>query len=92
MSGLTLGLLSLDTVELEVLKRSGSTQEQAAAKRIIPVVKNAHFLLVTLLLCNAAAMEALPIVLDKLVHELVAIIISVTAVLFFGERGRVGPG
>ena len=39
MSGLTLGLLSMDTVELEVLKRSGSSQEQAAAKRIIPVVK-----------------------------------------------------
>ena len=48
-------------------------------------MKNAHYLLVTLLLCNAAAMEALPIVLDKLVHEVVAILISVTAVLFFGE-------
>ena len=85
MSGLTLGLLSLDIVELEVLKRSGSDQEKRCAQQIIPIVKNAHYLLVTLLLCNAAAMEALPIVLDKLVHEVVAIILSITAVLFFGE-------
>ena len=32
MSGLTLGLLSLDIVDLEVLKRSGSEQEQCCAK------------------------------------------------------------
>ena len=39
-------------------------------QQIIPIVKNTHFLLVTLLLCNAAAMETLPIVLDKLVRRL----------------------
>ena len=31
MSGLTLGLLSLDLVELEVLQRSGSPKEQQQA-------------------------------------------------------------
>ena len=31
MSGLTLGLLSMDIVDLEVLKRSGSAQEQRHA-------------------------------------------------------------
>ncbi len=40
---------------------------------------------VTLLLCNAIAMEALPIFLDKLMQEWVAILVSVTAVLFAGE-------
>jgi metal transporter CNNM len=42
-------------------------------------------LLVTLLLSNAFAMEALPIYLDAIVPSFWAIIISVTAVLFFGE-------
>lgn len=42
-------------------------------------------MLVTLLLCNALAMEALPIFLDRVVKPLYAIIISVTAVLIFGE-------
>jgi metal transporter CNNM len=40
---------------------------------------------VTLLLANAFAMEALPIYLDAIVPSFWAIIISVTAVLFFGE-------
>ena len=40
----------------------------------------------TLLLSNAAAMEALPIFLDKICPSpLVAILLSVTLVLFFGE-------
>jgi len=43
-------------------------------------------MLVTLLLCNAAAVEALPICLDRLVPaSWMAIVISVTGVLAFGE-------
>lgn len=57
VSGLTLGLMSLDAVEMEVLKRSGTEFEKRAAARIIPVIANEHFLLVTLLLCNALATE-----------------------------------
>ncbi|PWA66547.1 hypothetical protein CTI12_AA323490 [Artemisia annua] len=52
---------------------------------IFPVVQKQHQLLVTLLLCNAAAMEALPIYLDKIFNQVVAIVLSVTFVLFFGE-------
>ncbi len=37
MSGLTLGLMSLDTVQLEVLKRTGSPVEKEQAARIMPV-------------------------------------------------------
>lgn len=85
MSGLTLGLMSLDAVDLEVLKRSGTPTEQRYAAAIMPIVKNQHFLLVTLLLCNAVAMEALPLFLDKLTDPYTAIIVSVTAVLLFGE-------
>lgn len=85
MSGLTLGLMSMDLVELEVLKRSGTAVEQTYAAAIYPIVSNQHFLLVTLLLCNACAMEALPLFLDRLADPVSAILISVTAVLVFGE-------
>ncbi|MED6132376.1 DUF21 domain-containing protein [Stylosanthes scabra] len=85
MSGLTLGLMSLGLVDLEILQRSGSPSEKKQAAIILPVVQKQHQLLVTLLLCNAAAMEALPIYLDKLFNQFVAIILSVTFVLFFGE-------
>ncbi|KAG2260437.1 hypothetical protein Bca52824_079731 [Brassica carinata] len=85
MSGLTLGLMSLGLVELEILQQSGSSSEKKQAAAILPVVKKQHQLLVTLLLCNAAAMEALPICLDKIFHPFVAVLLSVTFVLAFGE-------
>ena len=53
--------------------------------RLPQVLKRPHWLLVTLLLVNAAAMEALPIFLDRLLSPTMAIVLSVTAVLFFGE-------
>ncbi|CAL9092817.1 unnamed protein product [Musa acuminata var. zebrina] len=85
MSGLTLGLMSLGLVELEILQRSGTPAEKKQAATILPVVQKQHQLLVTLLLCNAAAMEALPLYLDKIFNPFVAIVLSVTFVLFFGE-------
>ncbi|KAG6398575.1 hypothetical protein SASPL_140042 [Salvia splendens] len=60
MSGLTLGLMSLGLVELEILQRSGTPAEKKQSAAIFPVVQKQHQLLVTLLLCNAAAMEVIP--------------------------------
>ena len=40
MSGLTLGLMSMDATQLEVLRRTGTPQEQNWASIIIPVIKN----------------------------------------------------
>ncbi|KAJ8426633.1 LOW QUALITY PROTEIN: hypothetical protein Cgig2_020569 [Carnegiea gigantea] len=85
MSGLTLGLMSLGLVELEILQRSGSSIEKKQAAAILPAVQKQHQLLVTLLLFNACAMEALPIYLDKIFHPFVAVVLSVTFVLAFGE-------
>ncbi|KAI7745998.1 hypothetical protein M8C21_026862 [Ambrosia artemisiifolia] len=85
MSGLTLGLMSLSLVDLEVLAKSGTPKDRQYAEKILPVVKRQHLLLCTLLICNAAAMEALPIFLDSLVTAWGAILISVTLILLFGE-------
>lgn len=85
MSGLTLGLMSLDLVDLEVLQKSGTPADQKYAGKILPVVKNQHLLLCTLLIGNALAMEALPIFLDSLVEAWSAILISVTLILLCGE-------
>ncbi|WOL04216.1 DUF21 domain-containing protein [Canna indica] len=85
MSGLTLGLMSLSIVDLEVLSKSGTPQDRKHAAKIMPVVKKQHLLLCTLLICNAAAMEALPIFLDSLITAWGAILVSVTLILLFGE-------
>ncbi|KAL5707200.1 DUF21 domain-containing protein [Ranunculus cassubicifolius] len=85
MSGLTLGLMSLSIVDLEVLQKSGTPKDRRHAEKILPVVRKQHLLLCTLLICNAAAMEALPIFLDGLITAWGAILISVTLILLFGE-------
>lgn len=41
-------------MDLEVIKRSGTERERWLVRRIEPVVANTHYLLATLLLCNAA--------------------------------------
>lgn len=85
MSGLTMGLLSLDKTQLEILQKVGKPKERKYASTIYPLVKRHHLLLVTLLLWNAVAVESMPIFMDKITNPIVAIVISVTAVLIFGE-------
>ena len=85
MSGLTVGYLSIDMLILEIKMESGTEQEKIYAKKIKKVINDHHWILVTLLLCNAFACEAMPILLDKLVNDMMAIVISVTVLLFVGE-------
>jgi hypothetical protein len=85
MSGLTMGLMSLDLTTLRVVAKTGDRRSRRYAAKIIPLVEKHHLLLVTLLLANASAMEALPIFLDKIVSPTISIILSVSLVLMFGE-------
>lgn len=62
-----------------------ASEQVLYASRLLPIVRKHHLLLVTLLLCNAGCMEALPLFLDNMMPDYLAIIVSVTAVLFFGE-------
>lgn len=84
MSGLTVGLASIDRLGLEIDAKASPVAKKAASK-IFPVIDKHHWMLVTLLLCNAMAVEALPLCLDRLVPSYIAIILSVTGVLAFGE-------
>ncbi|GMF21244.1 unnamed protein product [Phytophthora lilii] len=85
MAGLTMGLVSLDMLNVRILEMEGTELEKQCARKVRPVLERHHLLLVTLLIVNASANEALPIFLDKLVPEGVSIILSVTCVLLFGE-------
>jgi len=85
-AGLTMGLLSLDPLMLLIKIRAGENKaERDQAASLLPIVQQHHRLLVSLLLMNACANEALPLFLDKLVPSYVAVLLSVTLVLFFGE-------
>lgn len=84
-AGLTMGLLSLDVTKLEIKSMTGSDIDRADAEAILPIVKRHHLLLVTLLLFNSMANEALPVFLSALLPEWLSVLISVTLVLVFGE-------
>jgi hypothetical protein len=64
-AGLTLGLLSIDALDLEVAKRTGTPKEKWMASKVEPLLVNPHWLLVSLLLINAGCFESLPIFLDR---------------------------
>ncbi len=84
-AGLTVGLLSLDTTKLEIKIMTGTEKEKQAARSILPIIRQLHLLLVTLLLFNAMANETLPVFLGALMPNYLAVIVSVLLVLVFGE-------
>jgi len=86
ISGLFLGLLTLDALDLQIIMRASLDEdERQYAATLLPLVRKRHQILVTLLLMNALAYEALPLFLDNLVSTWAAILLSVTFVMFFGE-------
>lgn len=52
---------------------------------LLQLLVNPHWLLCALLIINAGAYESLPIFLDRLLNPVAAILISVSAILIFGE-------
>lgn len=96
-AGLTVGLVSIDPFDLAVIQTTEeadcSTAEEIAelreekvyADKLMPLVQRHHLLLVTLLIMNSFANEVLPLLLDNLVPSWLAIVLSVSAVLLFGE-------
>ncbi len=87
-AGMTVGMLSLDKMKLLIKQEVGTDAEKEVTKKILPIIANHHLLLCTLLLFNAAANESLPIFLDSLVPSYLAVVLSVTMVLLFGEIGN----
>ena len=80
-SGLTLGLLSLDTHALERRSRHGDLD----AATIYTVRKNGNLLLTTLLLGNVAVNTTLSIFLGSIASGLVAGITATALIVVFGE-------
>ncbi|WVQ76817.1 hypothetical protein IAR50_006491 [Cryptococcus sp. DSM 104548] len=67
-SGLTLGLMGLDTVNLQVLSVAGTEDERRQAPRVMKLVGHGrHTMLVVLLLGNTLTNTSLPIFLDSIV-------------------------
>eukprot|EP00672_Neobodo_designis_P027465 CAMPEP_0174845258 /NCGR_PEP_ID=MMETSP1114-20130205/11618_1 /TAXON_ID=312471 /ORGANISM="Neobodo designis, Strain CCAP 1951/1" /LENGTH=413 /DNA_ID=CAMNT_0016079505 /DNA_START=36 /DNA_END=1275 /DNA_ORIENTATION=- len=84
-SGLTIGIFSIDLIDMQVLKNTGDAVGRKRGRRIVPLLENANQTLVTLLVANTMCMTALPIMLERMVGPLLALVMAVTLLLFFGE-------
>ena len=86
VAGLTIGLMSLDSTNLAILKESGTPSEQRCATKIEPLRRNGHLLLVTLLLVNVIVNETLPIMFDAINFTGAwAVLMSTCLIVVFGE-------
>ncbi|KAI0717180.1 hypothetical protein C8T65DRAFT_641640 [Cerioporus squamosus] len=85
-AGLTLGYMSLDETQLHVLSISGTPKQRKYAEKIIPIRKNGHLLLISLLLANMIVNEALPIISEPVLGGgVVSVVISTVLIVIFSE-------
>jgi metal transporter CNNM len=84
-AGLTLGMLSLDKIELEVVAAGEDKKLAECARKIIPVRENANLLLCTFLVGNTACNSLSSILMADLEGGTMGFVISTVAILFFAE-------
>ncbi|KAG2186983.1 hypothetical protein INT44_003211 [Umbelopsis vinacea] len=78
--------MSLDETNLAILSNSGTDIQRKRAKRIVPIRKNGHLLLTTLLLTNTVINETLPVLFDSIFGGgFIAVIASTVLLVIFSE-------
>ncbi|XP_016316213.1 metal transporter CNNM4 [Sinocyclocheilus anshuiensis] len=85
-SGLNLGLMALDPMELRIVQSCGTEKEKKYARKIEPIRKKGNYLLCSLLLGNVLVNTTLTILLDDLIGSgLGAVVASTIGIVIFGE-------
>ncbi|XP_009074916.1 PREDICTED: metal transporter CNNM4, partial [Acanthisitta chloris] len=85
-SGLNLGLMALDPMELRIVQNCGTDKEKRYARKIEPIRRKGNYLLCSLLLGNVLVNTTLTILLDDLTGSgFGAVIASTIGIVIFGE-------
>ncbi|XP_028269381.1 metal transporter CNNM4-like isoform X1 [Parambassis ranga] len=85
-SGLNLGLMALDPMELRIVQSCGTEKEKKYARKIEPIRRKGNYLLCSLLLGNVLVNTTLTILLDDLTMSGVgAVVASTIGIVIFGE-------
>ncbi|GLD56790.1 metal transporter CNNM4-like isoform X2 [Lates japonicus] len=85
-SGLNLGLMALDPMELRIVQSCGTDKEKKYARKIEPIRSKGNYLLCSLLLGNVLVNTTLTILLDDLIGSgLGAVVASTIGIVIFGE-------
>jgi metal transporter CNNM len=84
-SGLNLGILSLDKMDLKIMINTGTPSERAHAKKIRPIRSHGNLLLCSLLFSNVLVNTILTLLIDNLTDGITAVIVSTLAIVIIGE-------
>ncbi|XP_061586599.1 metal transporter CNNM4 isoform X2 [Cololabis saira] len=85
-SGLNLGLMALDPMELRIVQSCGTDKEKKYARKIEPIRRKGNYLLCSLLLGNVLVNTTLTILLDDLIGSGIgAVVASTVGIVIFGE-------
>ncbi|XP_037609678.1 metal transporter CNNM4 isoform X1 [Sebastes umbrosus] len=85
-SGLNLGLMALDPMELRIVQSCGTEKEKKYARKIEPIRRKGNYLLCSLLLGNVLVNTTLTILLDDLIGSGIgAVVASTVGIVIFGE-------
>ncbi|NXE17032.1 CNNM4 protein, partial [Lophotis ruficrista] len=85
-SGLNLGLMALDPMELRIVQSCGTEKEKRYARKIEPIRRKGNYLLCSLLLGNVLVNTTLTILLDDLIGSGIgAVVASTIGIVIFGE-------
>ncbi|NWR95755.1 CNNM4 protein, partial [Furnarius figulus] len=85
-SGLNLGLMALDPMELRIVQNCGPDRERRFARRIGPIRRKGNYLLCSLLLGNVLVNTTLTILLDDLIGSgFGAVAASTVGIVILGE-------
>jgi metal transporter CNNM len=86
-SGLTLGLMSLDESQLEIIIAGDDRWQRMYAEKILPIRRRGNWLLCTLLLGNTLANSILAILIDGVswLSGPIGVIATTIFILIFGE-------
>ncbi|KAA6358851.1 MAG: putative metal transporter CNNM2 [Streblomastix strix] len=84
-SGLNLGLLSLDKINLQILNDLGSEKDKRRVKRIMRVRKHGNVLLCTLQFANVMTNVALSLIIGDIANPIVSFFVSTIITVIFGE-------
>ncbi|KPI90139.1 hypothetical protein ABL78_0784 [Leptomonas seymouri] len=85
MAGLIISVFSFDAARLRTLSRRTDTLEGKRARKLLLILRNPHWLLVTLVVIDSAATEMLPLLFNGLLNPAMAVVVSVILLILFGE-------
>ncbi|KAA6368717.1 MAG: metal transporter CNNM, partial [Streblomastix strix] len=84
-SGLNLGLLSLDRINLQILNDLGTEKDKKRVKKIMRVRKHGNVLLCTLQIANVMSNIAVSLLIDDVANPITAFFVSTVLTVLLGE-------